>query len=132
MPAGNYDGAGKELTMSVVNWYRCLNSMAEDYYDGNNGYTYNWGAGAIPEEARMKLLGVLEELVLNKYFTVITTSQFSATLQGAKFTNASEEYNIFMGFGGMQYLTVNYTDAEWTEYVASQNNDLSTEYKKTN
>lgn len=133
MPAGDYPGAGQELTMSVLNWYHCLNSMAEDYYDGTNGtYTYNWGAGAIPEEARMMLLGAIEELVLNKYYTVITTSQFSATVYGAKFTNASTEYNIFMGFGGMRYMIVNYTDEEWSTYVTSQNNDLSTEYKKTN
>lgn len=132
MPEGDYAGAGQELTMSVCNWYRCLNAMAEDYYDGKNGYTYNWGAGAIPEEARMKLLGALEELILNKYYTVITTSEFSATVFGAKFSNASTEYNIFMGFGGYRYMVVNYTDSEWDTFVKSQNNDLSAEYKKTN
>ncbi len=130
MPAGDYDGAGEELTMSVLNWYHCLNGMAEDY--DTDTYKYNWGAGAIPEEARMKLLAALEELILGKYYTIITTSQYSATVYGAKFSNASEEYNIFMGFGGFRYMIVNYTDSEWSDFVKSQNNDLSTEYKKTN
>ena len=36
-----------------------------------------------------------------------------------------------MGFGGMRYMEVNYTDAEWAEFVAQNNNDLSAEYKKS-
>ena len=37
-----------------------------------------------------------------------------------------------MGFGGYRYMTVNYTDSEWTQYVAGHNGDLSGEYTKTN
>ena len=50
---------------------------------------------------------------------------------GAKFSYISEEENTFMGFGGMRYMEVNYTDAEWADYVAANNNDLSAEYKKS-
>jgi hypothetical protein len=38
---------------------------------------------------------------------------------------------MFMGFGGMRYITVNYTDAEWADYVAANGGDLTNEYKKT-
>ena len=50
---------------------------------------------------------------------------------GAKFSYISDEENTFMGFGGMRYMEVNYTDAEWADYVAANNNDLSAEYKKS-
>lgn len=129
MPKGSYAGAGQELTMSIYNWYCCLNGIAESRGQTNK---YNWGAGAIPEEVRMQLLAKLEEITLEKYYTIITTSEYTATLLGAKFSNISEEYNTFMGFGGYRYMVVNYTDSEWSAYVSSHNNDLTNEYKKTN
>jgi hypothetical protein len=36
-----------------------------------------------------------------------------------------------MGFGGIRYMEVVYTDAEWAEFVAANGNDLSSEYKKS-
>lgn len=129
MPEGDYAGAGEELTMSVLNWYCCLNGIAESYPVSEK---YNWGAGFIPEEDRLQLLAALEELVLEQYFTVITTSEYSASVVSAKFDYISDDYNIFMGFGGVRYMTPNYNDGEWADFVASQNNDLATEYKKTN
>jgi hypothetical protein len=36
-----------------------------------------------------------------------------------------------MGFGGLRYMVVNYTDAEWKEFVKANNNDLTEEYKKS-
>ena len=129
MPEGDYEGAGEELTMSIYNWYCCLNGMAEAYNQPN---TYNWGAGFIPEDARLELTARLEELTLEQYYTIATTSEYSAEVTGAKFTYLTDEYNIFMGFGGYRYMTVNYTDSEWTQYVADHNGDLTSEYTKTN
>ena len=50
---------------------------------------------------------------------------------GAKFSNITDVENVFMSFGGLRYIEVNYTDAEWTDYVAAHNNDLTEEYKKS-
>lgn len=127
MPEGDYAESGKTLTMSVYNWYCCLNSMAESR---GQKYTYNWGAGAAPADVRMEILAMLEEYTLEQYYTIVTTSEYSATMLGAKFSYISGEYNIFMGFGGYRYMIVNYTDSEWTTYANST--DLETEYKKTN
>ena len=128
MPEGDYDGAGETLTMSVFNWYCCLNGIAGAY---EQDYTYNWGMGFIPESARLQLLAKLEEVVLSKYYTIITTSEYSATVFGAKFSNLSEEYNMFMGFGGYRYMIVNYTDEEWEDFVASNNNNLENLYTQS-
>ena len=122
-------GLGKELTMSVYNWYCCLNGLASSY---GQEYTYNWASGFVSEEVRLELLAKLEEVVLSKYYTIMTTSEYSATVYGAKFTNASTEYNVFMAFGGMRYLIANYTDSEWAEFVASHNNNLESVYTQTN
>lgn len=127
MPSGSYEGAGKTLTMSVFNWYCCLNGIADIYEQPQK---YNWGSGAIPEDARLELLAALEKVILEHYYTIITASQYSASLLGAKFSYITDEYNLFMGFGGMRYIKVNYNDGEWESYVKNHNNNLESEYKK--
>lgn len=128
MPAGDYEGAGKTITMSLCNWYKCLNGLA----DKANGDTevYNWDAGYAPASARLVVLAALEEKVIQKAYSVMLIGEYSGELSSPKFSNISYDYNTFMGYGGMRYLVVNYTDAEWAEYVAAHNNDLTNEYKK--
>lgn len=128
MPAGDYEGAGETITMSVQNWYYCLNGLAED--EGME-HTYNWGAGKAPVEARLTVLSALEELTIKESRSVMLCSDAGGSLLGAKFSYFSDENNVFMGFGGLRYLVVNYTDAEWAEYVEANNGDLSTEYQKS-
>lgn len=128
MPAGDYEGAGKTITMSLCNWYKCLNGLA----DKANGDTevYNWDAGYAPASARLVVLAALEEKVIQKAYSVMLIGAYSGELSSPKFSQISYDYNTFMAYGGMRYLVVNYTDAEWAEYVAAHNNDLTNEYKK--
>ena len=128
MPAGDYEGAGKTITMSLCNWYKCLNGLA----DKANGDTevYNWDAGYAPASARLVVLAALEEKVIQKAYSIMLIGEYSGELSSPKFSQISYDYNTFMRYGGMRYLVVNYTDAEWAEYVAAHNNDLTSEYKK--
>lgn len=126
-PKGDYDGAGQELTMSLYNWYCCLNGLAEDR---GCAQTYNWGNGFAPADVRLEILSKLEEICLSKYYGIMTTSTFSATVFGAKFETITDEYNTFMKFGGYRYMRPMYDDEAWAAFVSSNNNDLSSEYKK--
>ncbi|MBQ9120979.1 MAG: hypothetical protein IJY12_01295 [Clostridia bacterium] len=128
MPAGDYAGAGETITMSLPNWYFCLNGLAATE---NQPKTYNWGEGFAPVEARLMILSALEEVVIKESRSVMLIAASGGSFLGAKFSNFCEEENYFMGFGGLRYMVVNYTDAEWTAYVAANNNDLSAEYKKS-
>ncbi len=128
MPAGDYEGAGETITMSVQNWYFCLNGLAASE---NQKKTYNWDAGYAPVEARLMILSALEELTIKESRSVMLIASSGGSFLGAKFSYFSDEDNVFMSFGGLRYMEVNYTDAEWTEYVKSQNNDLTNEYKKS-
>ena len=128
MPAGDYAGAGETITMSVQNWYYCLNGLAETE---GQAKTYNWGAGFAPVEARLMILSALEELTIKESRSVMLIADGGGSFLGAKFSYFSEDEHTFMGFGGIRYMEVNYTDAEWAEYVAANNNDLSAEYKKS-
>ena len=128
MPAGDYEGAGETITMTVQNWFYCINGLATV-----NGMDeeYNWDEGKAPMEARVVVLSALEELALKTSRTIMLITDAGGSFLGAKFSNFNDEYNVFMGFGGLRYLVVNYTDAEWTQYVNDHNGDLSEEYKKS-
>ncbi|MBQ7309511.1 MAG: hypothetical protein IJW87_04970 [Clostridia bacterium] len=128
MPAGDYEGAGETITMSIQNWYFCLNGLAGTE---NQPKTYNWSEGYAPVEARLMILSALEEVTIKESRSVMLIADGGGSFLGAKFSYFSEDEHTFMGFGGLRYIEVNYTDAEWAEYVAANNNDLSAEYKKS-
>ena len=128
MPEGDYAGAGETITMSIQNWYFCLNGLAETE---NQAKTYNWGEGFAPAEARLVILSALEEVTIKESRSVMLIADGGGSFLGAKFSYFSEDEHTFMGFGGIRYMEVNYTDAEWAAFVAANNNDLSNEYKKS-
>ena len=128
MPAGDYAGAGETITMSIQNWYYCLNGLAESE---GQAKTYNWSEGKAPVEVRLMILSKLEELTIMESRSVMLIADGGGSFLGAKFRYFSEDEHTFMGFGGLRYIEVVYTDAEWAEFVAANNNDLSSEYKKS-
>ena len=128
LPAGDYAGAGQTITMSIQNWYFCLNGLAETE---NQAQTYNWGEGFAPVETRLMILSALEEVTIKESRSVMLIADGGGSFLGAQFSYFSEDEHTFMGFGGLRYMEVNYTDDEWAAYVASNNNDLSAEYKKS-
>ena len=128
MPAGDYAGAGETITMSIQNWYYCLNGLAETEKQAK---TYNWGEGFAPVEARLMILSALEEVTIKESRSVMLIADGGGSFLGAKFSYFSEDEHTFMGFGGLRYMEVNYTDAEWTDFVAQNGNDLSKEYMKS-
>lgn len=128
MPVGDYSESGKELTMSIYNWYACLNGIAGSSDKATS--KYNWSSGKVDEAIRLQVLSAIEEFILNKYYAIITTSQYSGSVTSAKYSYISEDYNLYMGFGGYRYMIENYDDEAWAKYVKSTN--LESEYKKTN
>lgn len=128
MPEGNYNGAGETITMSIQNWYFCLNGLAESE---GAAKTYNWGEGYAPVEVRLMILSALEEVTLQESRSIMLIAGIGGSLLGAKFSQLSDSYNTFMGFGGLRYMIVNYTEDEWNAYVTSMKGDLSAEYKKS-
>ena len=77
------------------------------------------------------ILSALEELTIKESRSVMLIANSGGSFLGAKFSYFSDVENVFMDFGDIRYIQVNYTDSEWTDYVKSQNNDLAEEYKKS-
>lgn len=81
-----------------------------------------------PMEDQLAALGAVETAILKEYYSIPVFSRYSASLMGYKVDYVSYEYNTFMGYGGIRYMTFNYDDTAWAEFVASNNNILN--YKK--
>ncbi len=111
------NGADVTETMSLMDWYACLN--------GDPSAKYDWSATALEQSQRLQLIAALEKEVLKVYYTVPLYNNFSASLLSYKMDYVTYEYNTFMAYGGIEYATYNYDDAEWAALVAEQGGELN-------
>ena len=111
------DGGDITETMTLLEWYDCLN--------GAGGAKYDWSATALEQSQRLQLIAALEKEVLKVYYTVPLYNNFSASLLSYKVDYVTYEYNTFLGYGGVRYMTFNYTDAEWAKVIADNNGELN-------
>ena len=111
------DGGDITETMSLMDWYLCLN--------GDSSAKYDWSSNAIPESKRLQLIAALEEAVLTQYYSVPIQYYFSASLLSYKVDYITYEYNTFMGYGGMKYMTYNYDDYDWAILLHENNGQLN-------
>ena len=109
-------GGGVEHTMTLLEWYDCLN--------GNKGCKFNWASGVIEEDLRLQLIAALEKEVLKVYYTVPITNSFAASLISYQMDYITYEYNTFMGYGGVKYMTYNYDDAAWAALVEAEGGQI--------
>jgi len=116
---------GVEYTASVWDWYCVMAGEVTVLTDAEgNTIEYSCGTADKDPETRLQILGAMEEAVLLNYNFVPIMDDSSAQLKGQQIEYYTEDYIFGMGFGGIKYYTYNYTDAEWDEYVASQNSML--------
>lgn len=110
------NGADITETMSLLDWYDCLN--------GASGAKYDWSANALPQEKRLQLIAALEKEVLTVYYSVPLYNSFAASLLSYKVDYTTYTYNTFMGYGGIRYMTYNYNNSEWQKLVSKNNGQL--------
>ena len=78
-----------------------------------------------PMEEQLAALGAVETAILNAYYSIPVYSRYSASLMGFKTDYISYEYNTFMGYGGIRYMTYNYDDTAWAQFVKDQGGNLN-------
>ena len=105
----------KTLTLNLEQWNDCM--------QGAEGAAFN--ATLYPVEDQLKILGALEEAVLKAYWAIPVYSRYAASLMGYKCDYTSYDYNTFMSYGGIQYMTYHFDDAEWAEFVKAQGGTLN-------
>lgn len=112
------DGNGeKEYTYTVYEWFLIINGD-ESAPDG-----LNWKYLKVKDEIRAKVLAECEKAVLLDYTHIPMFNQGSIQLLSYKCNYGKETYMFGMGFGGIRYMTYNFTDTEWKAYL-SENKTL--------
>lgn len=99
--------------------------------------TYQWwsncmagnGEFAAPGEydTKLHILAAIEKNYLDKIYCIPLAGSTICNLLSYKVNYYTPDYNIMYGFGGMELLKFNYTDAEWTKFVEGKGGTLSYE-----
>lgn len=102
---------GVERTETIQNWAKAIQAAGEF---GGDEYA----------EMRLHILSYIETAILNSYQCIPFGCECECTLFSKKIEYATEDYNIMYGYGGIRLMKFNYSDAEWADYVASQNGTI--------
>ena len=111
----DFDGDGSEetVTNTLQNWAKLINGTKvgdqEPYTD---------------PDTMMFVFAKLEGAVLGSYQCIPFASETSCSLFSQKISYATLDYNIMYGYGGLRFMTYNYSDAEWEAYVEEQGGTL--------
>ncbi len=86
--------------------------------DTETTITINAGS-EMPYVCRTKILAAIEEAVLQQYTMIPVHNACRAILKSMKINYGSKNYIYGIGNGGIKYMTYNFNDAEWIEFVNS-------------
>ncbi len=106
------DGTTVTETRTFEDWSDQINGLGE--------YTKD------PKET-LQVFSQLESGILEAYQCIPLGTYTAASLVSYKVDNAKEDYHIMYDFGGFRFLTFNYNDAEWKEFVEDNNGELNYE-----
>ncbi len=107
------DVNGTEMTKTWQEWSRCM-----------------VGSGDLANESfetKLHVLAEMEEAFLGFVYRIPLASSTICSLLSYQANYYTQEYNIMYGYGGIELMTYNYTDAEWDAFVADQGGTLSYE-----
>ena len=92
-----------------------------------DGTSKEFQAGSADDNAedRFEVLVALENAVLSTYDLIPMFDDCTANLKSMKVQYGTEDYVFGMERGGLQYLTYNYSDAEWDQFVSEQGGTLN-------
>ena len=102
---------GEDVTMTWKEWSGCMAGTGK--YAGESN------------EVKLAILAGIEENFLKLYYCIPVCATTICSMMSYKISNYTDNYSIMYGFGGLRLQQHNYTDAEWADYVASQNGTLS-------
>lgn len=116
----NADGSAETLTHTYYDWDILLSQIPSEE-NGNTGY------GTSAMSLQLDIMSALEYGMLDMYNFAVLSSIGTASLFSQKINYATTKYNIMYGYGGIRWMTFNYTDAAWAAYVSEQGGKLNYE-----
>ncbi len=108
---------GEEITETLQNWTLWIDNGSVPSIEEKLGkfgdYSY---------ATRCAFFAGCEAAFLNWHPTTSVYYRNTASMDSQKIQSACDSYLNLIGFGGIQFMTFNYDDTEWAEYIA--NNEL--------
>lgn len=104
---------GEDVTMTWQLWSRSM--------IGSGPYTEE------SFETKLEILAQMEENYMKFYYRIPLAVMTDCEMLSYQVNYYTEDYNTMYGFGGLELLNYNYTDAEWAEFVAEEGGLLSYE-----
>ena len=105
---------GAEITDTLRNWTLWANNADVEVLDAAIGKFAD-----LSYESRCAFVAKMELCFLSYYTTTPLYYRNVASLDSQKINNAVSTYLQLVQFGGISYLTYNYDDAEWADYIAN-------------
>lgn len=102
---------GEDVTMTWQDWSRSM-----------------IGAGRFAGESndvKLQITAAMEKAYLEFYYRIPLATSTTCTLLAYKAKYITPDYNLAYGWGGLELMTYNYSDTEWTEFVANQGGILN-------
>lgn len=112
-----YTVDGTDITASLQDWANWANNAEIPAINEQIGKFTDYSYAT-----RCAFAAGIERGLLTYYTTTPIYYRNSASLTSQKINSASDNYIQQVGFGGIQFTTFNYDDAEWADYIA--NNEL--------
>lgn len=121
----------RDVTASLYDWSCWLDNHQEDRdYDTVNLFkTLGIRVGEADIDFRVEVLAECELAQLNTAVNIPLYYQSVGALNSAKYKNGCDAYLPLIGFGGIRHITFNYTNSQWSAWVAKQGGDLEQYYK---
>lgn len=113
---------GEEHTYNLNEW----NSNMQ----GKKDAKLNLTLAPYTEQDRLTVLGKVEAAVLQAYYSIPIYARTSAALMSYKCDYISYEYNTFLGYGGIRYMSYNFDDTEWAEFVKEKGGTLNYKFSR--
>ncbi|WIV11701.1 ABC transporter substrate-binding protein [Proteiniborus sp. MB09-C3] len=100
---------GEEMTKTFLEWYEAL---------CNGEYV------TADPDTKLQILAGMEYGILETYVTTPIYYRTATSLYSQKIEYPTYDFVQIIQFGGVRYMTYNYTDAEWEKYCSDNNNQL--------
>ena len=110
----SYTVNGEQIVDTLRNWTIWANNGAVEAIDAKIGKF-----GDLTYESRCAFYAKMEEAFLAYYTTTPLYYRNVASLESQKVNMPVDTYLQMVGFGGLAYMTYNYDDAGWAEYIAN-------------
>ena len=113
-----YKVDGEEITDTLQNWAL----WADGAVAGSKADAIIQKLGVFADydyDTRCAFYSQMEAAFMAWYPTTSVYYRNSATMDSQKVQSATDTYVTIMGFGGIPFMTYNYDDAEWADYIAN-------------